>query len=100
MLHWALLHDKAADRWHPIIFRPSPRPSDDVDEGKYCRHRSSGHHTQGFPSKAEAVASMAEEQIFATGIVLAWDGQGIPATTLELPYGRAIAPETSASPAP
>jgi hypothetical protein len=99
-LHAAILSNAESGRFHPIYFRPAPRPSDDAVEGETCRHRSLGHHTLGFETLEAAQGFIAEdESAWPTGIVLNWSGQGIPAVTLDLPLDRPVAmPEETASP--
>jgi len=86
VIYAAILKNEATGRYHPILFRASPRPSDDPGPGQTCRHRSSGHHTDGFDT-VEAAEEMirSERNLAETGLVLEWDGQGVPATTLDLP---------------
>ena len=86
MHHVAILKNTATGRFHPMPFRAAPRPSDDVDVGSICRHRSIGHPTEGFRDLASAQAYLAECKTFwPTTLVIEWDGEGIPATTLDLP---------------
>lgn len=82
-MHAALLKNTRTGRFHPMPFRPSPRPSDDAEPGKVCRHRSIGHHTDGFASKDAALAFIQAEGWTPT-VVYEWDGTGIPATTADL----------------
>ena len=51
-----MLHNHETDRYHPIIFHESPRPS-----GGPMRHKSSGHHTTGFDTREEALVNIAED---------------------------------------
>ena len=86
MIYAAILKNEATRRYHPILFRPSPRPSDEVGEGRVCRHRSSGHHTDGFDTVEEAqVMIWQSPDLVDAGLLLSWDGVKIPATTLDLP---------------
>lgn len=86
MIYAAILKNDATGRFHPILFRASPRPSDDWEPGRVCRHRSSGHHTDGFDTVDEAQGMISSEPALKdTGFVLEWDGVEIPATTLDLP---------------
>ena len=75
-----VLHNTATDRYHPIVFRPAPMPSGvDVESGA-LRHKSRGHHTEGFPSMAEADAHIAARDAWVpTGLVWEWNGDGVPA---------------------
>lgn len=82
-MHAAILHNTRTGRFHPMPFRASPRPSDDVEPGKPCRHRSIGHHTEGFPTEDAARVFIAQSGWTAFG-VHDWDGTGMPATTVDL----------------
>jgi hypothetical protein len=82
----AILKNDDTGRYHPILFRPAPRPSDDVEEGKACRHRSVGHHTDGFDTVEKAQEMVGQRpDLFDTGLLLTWDGFETPACTLDLP---------------
>ncbi len=66
-------------RYHPIIFRYAPSPSGDLDSGAR-RYKSSGHHTKGFDTLEEAMASIQAQPSWQwTGFAWEWDGKGIPA---------------------
>jgi hypothetical protein len=96
--HAAILENKETGRFHPIWFRPAPRPSDDAVEGALCRHRSLGHHTLGFETIEAAQAFISgDERAWDTGIVLSWDGRAMPAMTLDLPLDRPLG-DANASP--
>lgn len=45
--------DATANTFHPILFYPSPKPSEYDDE--YWRHYSYAHLTDGFESAVEAI---------------------------------------------
>ena len=80
---WGMLKNTATGRWHPILFRPAPAPSGDVNG--FERYRSKGHHTPGFDTEAEAKAHI-DEHIEAdrgwwSGAAWEWDGSGVPAMT-------------------
>lgn len=45
-----MLHNTETNRFHPILFHESPRPS-----GGPMRSKSSGHHTVGFDTREEAL---------------------------------------------
>ena len=93
-LHAATLHNIRTGRFHPILFRPAPRPSDTVGLGIVCRHRSAGHHTDGFQDKDVSDAYIAEnsDAYWPTGIVFAWDDASgeVPAATLDLPFNTPL----------
>lgn len=81
----AMLHNKVADRWHPIVFVENPLPGP-PEAGKPVRHKSKMHHTTGFATQAEAEANAREDLApriegakLALETVLDWDGQDIPA---------------------
>jgi hypothetical protein len=66
-------------RYHPIIFRYSPPPSGDLDSGAR-RYKSSGHHTAGFDTLEEAMASIQAQPSWQwTGLAWEWNGEGVPA---------------------
>lgn len=84
--HVAIVKNTATGRFHPMLFRPAPRPSDDVACGTICRHRSIGHHTEGFPDLASAEGYVADCETFRPiALVFEWSGENTPATTLDLP---------------
>lgn len=86
LMQTAMLHNEATDRYHPICFRPVPRPSDDYGPGRFCRHRSAGHHEQGFDSldAAKEWLNQYPDQFHQIDVLLKWDGAVEPATTLDL----------------
>lgn len=92
MHHTAILENTATGRFHPMPFRPSPRPSEGVpDIGVVCRHKSIGHHTEGFASLAEAEAHiMGNQNMWPAYTVYEWDGSSVPATTGYFPYMQAV----------
>lgn len=82
----AMLHDTTNDRWHPIVFREAPLPG----EAGPTRHKSKSHHTEGFPTREEAITGCHELQgelgkhsIGEVKLCLEkafeWDGEGVPA---------------------
>jgi hypothetical protein len=86
VIYAAILKNKATGQYHPILFRASPRPSDDFETGRVCRHRSSGHHTEGFGTVEEAQEMIWQSpNLTDADLLLTWDGQEMPATTLDLP---------------
>ncbi len=75
----------SADNSDPILFQERPLPGPEV-EGKLVRHKSFGHHTEGFDTREEALRSIDDtsakmEQ--SSGRALAgdfeWDGEETPA---------------------
>jgi hypothetical protein len=87
----AMLRNVRANRWHPIVYYESPLPGP-ADTDKPVRHKSKGHHTEGFATREEAVASakqLAEvvaKECSDTGKCrlaleedIPWGGDGIPA---------------------
>lgn len=86
----SLLHNVKLNRWHPIIFVEAPLPGP-PDESRPVRHKSKGHHTEGFSVRDEAVAEarklserVAPNVAGAVQLALAqdlpWDGEGVPAS--------------------
>jgi hypothetical protein len=77
----AMLYNTATQRFHPIFFEPRPRPS---DTGDIVRHKSLGHHTIGFPTIENAREhTTARDDCKDSGLVLEWDGKGVPALCYE-----------------
>lgn len=80
-----MLHNTKAERWHPIIFSESPLPGP-YSEDKPVRHKSCGHHTVGFATRAEAMANIMNEMVvklpeakLALEKDFVWDGEDVPA---------------------
>lgn len=48
-----IMEDKQGGTYHPILFYPSPKPSEYDDE--YWRYYSYAHLTEGFKSAVEAI---------------------------------------------
>lgn len=85
MRYAAILKNDGTGRYHPILFRPAPRPSDDVEKGKACRHRSLGHHTDGFDTVEDARGMIRQSpDLVDADLLLTWDGKGVPAIMLDL----------------
>lgn len=88
----ALVANTSTNRWHPIYYREAPLPGP-ASDSKPMRHKSGGHHTEGFATRAEAAASARDlaTKIVSTGCWtscavclepeydIPWDGQDIPA---------------------
>lgn len=79
----AMLHDTTNDRWHPIVFQEQPLPGGCKTP---VRHKSMGHHTDGFATREEALQNCEEtiaasEQTWTQCLDKAfpWDGKDIPA---------------------
>ena len=84
-----LIHNAKLKRWHPIYYTENPLPGPPSPD-KPVRHKSGGHHTEGFETRKAALADM---NLKAKQIVdgayapscavcdndLEWDGEGIPA---------------------
>lgn len=51
----ALIHNTAADKWHPVLFVESPLPGED-SANKPVRYKSKMHRTEGFATREEAEA--------------------------------------------
>lgn len=78
-----MLHNMKLDRYHPIFFRMSPLPG---NPDKLIRYKSAGHHTDGFASREEAIASTEDERFkdfeLDFGSDFEWDGEDIPALVI------------------
>jgi hypothetical protein len=73
----AVLHNQAANTWHPILFRDSPLPG---GESSQRRVKSIGHHTSGLPSLADAQSYAAQfEGAAVHRDPIPWDGSDVPA---------------------
>lgn len=72
-----VLRNTKASLFHPIVFRRAPMPSEGgCDENAVQRHKSIGHHTDGFATLAEAQAHIATQKNWEDkGVVWAWDGE-------------------------
>ena len=88
----ANLHNTKTNRFHPIIFVESPLPGPPSDD-KPVRHKSKGHHTQGFDSRDAALSEcrnivdqIKEHAIGPPQLCIEkdfpWDGEDIPAMTV------------------
>src|SRR5512133_2988785 len=87
----ANLHNTATNRYHPILFHECPLPGPETETpGRLIRHKSKGHHTDGFDTRDEAMAECENiaRQVKAVSIGeprlctekdFAWDGEGVPA---------------------
>lgn len=74
-----MLHNTATNRYHPILFRPGPPPSEQISDPAH-RFKSRGHHTAGFDTLEEAIREVrSHEDWIWTGRTWAWDGTGVPA---------------------
>jgi len=78
----ANLHNTKTDRYHPILFDERPLPGG----GGPTRHKSRGHHTEGFDTREEAIAEchrMVENLDCGGRLCIAkdfpWDGEETPA---------------------
>jgi hypothetical protein len=83
-LVFAMLHNAATGRYHPILFYESPLPSSDGSE-KMQRYKSKGHHTVGFSTRYEAIQCIEDDEERYPGAKMclakdfSWDGLDIPA---------------------
>lgn len=89
----AMLHNTKMNRWHPIFFREKPLPGPPGPD-KPIRHQSSGHHTEGFATREEAIANIKddlkgriERHLGGTAEMcldrdFPWDGEDVPAITV------------------
>ncbi len=87
----AMLHNVRANRWHPILYYECPLPGP-PDAAKPVRHKSKGHHTEGYTTREDAiigakmVAAAVSKECSDTGKCrlaleedIPWGGDGIPA---------------------
>ncbi len=76
----AILENTATKRFHPISYRLAPLPGNDTGQGGKFRHKSIGHHTDGFDT-LESANQWIKENDNATYYkeIILWDGEGIPA---------------------
>lgn len=82
-----ILVDIRNDRYHPMPYRPCPRPSEGVPAvGTVCRHKSIGHHTEGFATMEEAEKHIEEKEWWPAYVVEAWDGVESPHNIMYFPY--------------
>lgn len=74
-----IIVNTATGRFHPIVFRRAPLPSHYSEPGPQ-RHKSIGHHTEGFATKDDAIAHIeAHSDWRNTGMEWEWDGSDVPA---------------------
>jgi hypothetical protein len=82
----SLIHNLKTDRYHPVIFEEKPLPGG-PDSGAPVRHKSKGHHTEGFDTRELALAHIENElkvkipeaRVVTDGGDFPWDGEDIPA---------------------
>lgn len=90
----SVLHNEATGTFHPILFRDAPLPGA-YNPAAPPRVKSIGHHTAGFPTLADAAATVrADERVRGAVIdvehVIAWDGEGVPASVAFIEGGRVV----------
>jgi hypothetical protein len=74
-----ILQNLQTNRWHPISFRQAPMPGN-AETGPAYRHKSVGHHTEGFDTLEQAQDWVkANPNCDDRGTIYAWDGEGTPA---------------------
>lgn len=75
-----LLFNQMKQTYHPVIYRWSPMPSDDLPTAK--RYKSAAHHTEGFKDCDAAISHAKEmqpnEKYQFLDRVFVWDGDDIP----------------------
>lgn len=81
-----VLRNSNTNRYHPIVFRPSPMPGLADLHAEAQRYRSIGHHADGFDtfeSARDYILRMIREdsRIVWVDRMFDWDGLKIPATT-------------------
>lgn len=89
-----MLHNTKTDRYHPIFFRLAPMPSGADDSMGAWRHKSFGHHTNGFNTLSEAqnhlTAACASGEHQPCEMMWDWDGEDIPALVEWFPKSMLI----------
>lgn len=92
MYHTSILHNTCTGRFHPIPYKCAPRPSESWSPGEYCRHKSIGHHTEGFTLLIDAVEHIeGDKRFWPTGIILEWNGQDTPTSVVSFPCDQQMA---------
>lgn len=80
MLPTIILKNTSNNTFHPMPFRCAPKPSETYG---FVRHKSIGHHTDGFASFEEAKQFIDDNvSMYYEGMILSWDGSEIPACVL------------------
>lgn len=88
----AMFYNTKLKRWHPVIYEEKPLPGPESPD-KPARHKSVGHHTDGFEKREDAMAyaETTAKKIVEGGMWaevkmsvkpeydMAWDGEDIPA---------------------
>ncbi len=86
----AMLHNTKLNRWHPITFQEAPLPGPPSTD-KLIRHKSLGHHTEGFSTRDEAVIFAKEHAVRIKEVSvdggaqtcldedIPWNGEDVPA---------------------
>lgn len=83
----AMLHNCRESTWHPILFELKPLPGADGP----ARHKSKGHHTNGFSTRDAALAAAKDLASHLEGARLfldqdiEWDGVLMPALVMFFP---------------
>ena len=75
-MHATIIKNETTNTFHPCPFRISPRPSDDTG---FVRHKSIGHHTNGFSTLELAKEHIVDQKWKWDGTITNWDGNGVPA---------------------
>ncbi len=88
-----IIYNEKDKLWHPIAYREAPLPGPDTSD-KPVRHKSIGHHTEGFATRDEAAADVlaTTERCKASADVVGdiryvkkdiiWNGEDVPAASL------------------
>lgn len=79
-----ILANMDTNRFHHILFAPSPFPGNPAG---LMRHRSVGHHTNGFDTVEAALedaGALAEKRsaVLVDDYGFEWDGKDVPAMTV------------------
>lgn len=81
---FGILHNTTTNRYHPITFGEKPLPGG-PDADKPVRHKSLGHHTEGFDTREQALRWIDENKGKIPDSRLCvdkdfdWDGADVPA---------------------
>lgn len=76
-----ILKNAKTGRYHPIVFRRAPMPSEGfADQNQVQRHKSIGHHTDGFDTIEQAEDHLRQSpETEDKGARWDWDGETMPA---------------------
>ena len=79
-----VIHNTTTNRYHPVVFYAAPKPSEAGES--VVRHRSKGHHMEGFATMDEANAFIASQPTWRLyDVIWEWDGNEVPAIVFYFP---------------